>query len=72
MTRRFKMEELDCALCAEKMQDAIKKIPGVHNAVISFMTQRLTLDADEDQFDEILKKAQAACRKVDRDCRILV
>ena len=71
MKKVFKMENLDCANCAAKMEDAINKIEGVEKATISFMTQRLTLEADETKLEEILEKAQKACQKVEGDCRIL-
>ena len=70
MKKRFKMQNLDCANCAAKMEAAIRKLPGVHEATVSFMTQKLTLDADDDSFDAILDQAEAACRKVDPDCAI--
>lgn len=72
MKKKFKMEELDCANCAAKMEELIKKIPGVHDANMNFMTQKLTLDADDERFDEILALAQKCCDKVDKGCRILV
>ena len=72
MKKKFKMEELDCANCAAKMEALIKKIPGVRDASKNFMTQKLTLDADDERFDEILAEAQKCCDKVDRGCRILV
>ena len=59
MKKKFKMQDVDCANCAAKMEDAIKKIDGVNDATISFMTQRLTIDADDDKFDEIMAKAQS-------------
>ena len=71
MKKKFKMENLDCANCAAKMEDAIKKIDGVQDAVMSFMTQKLTIEAYEDKFDEIMEKAQACCSKVDADCKIV-
>lgn len=71
MKKRFSIENLDCANCAAKMEAAISKLDGVHSCTISFMTQKLTLEAEEDRFDEILEKAEAACKRVDRDCRIL-
>ena len=71
MKKRFSMENLDCANCAAKMEAAISMLDGVHSCTISFMTQKLTLEAEEDRFDEILEKAEAACKRVDRDCRIL-
>ncbi len=72
MKKKFKMEELDCANCAAKMEELIKKIPGVHDANMNFMTQKLTLDAEDDRFEEILAEAQKCCDKVDKGCRILV
>ena len=66
MKKTFKMENLDCANCAAKMEDAIKKISGVN-----FMTQKLTLDYDEQREEEILAQAKKACQKVDGACNIL-
>lgn len=65
------MEEIDCANCAAKMEDAIKKIPGVENAVLSFMTQKLTIEADEADMDRILDEAQKACNKIEPDVKII-
>lgn len=73
MKKKFKMENLDCANCAAKMEEAIKKIPGVENAVMNFMMQKLTIEiADDADMDEIIKQAQACCTKVEADCKILV
>ena len=72
MKKKFKMEELDCANCAARMEALIKKIPGVHDANMNFMTQKLTLDADDERFDEILAEAQKCCDNGDKGCRILV
>ncbi len=72
MKKVFSMEDLDCANCAAKMENAIKRIEGVEDANVSFMAQKLTLVADEDKFDDILKKAVKVCKKVEPDCRIIV
>ena len=72
MKKKFKMEELDCANCAAKMEDLIKKIPGVIDANMNFMTQKLTLEAEDDRFEEILAQAQKCCEKVDKGCRIVI
>ena len=69
MKKKFKLTDLDCANCAAKME-AIKKIEGVADANVSFMTQKMTLDADENRFDEIMKEVVAVCRKVEPDCVI--
>lgn len=72
MKKTFALEDLDCAVCAAKMEDAIKKIDGVQNASVSFMAQKMTVEADDDKFDEIVKKIVRACKKVEPDCRILI
>lgn len=72
MKKVFKMEDLDCANCAAKMENAIKKIDGVEEATVSFMSQKLTLTADDDKFDDILKQAVKICKKVEPDCRIII
>lgn len=71
MKKTYKLQNLECANCAAKMERGIKKLPGVVNASINFMTSRLTLEADEDSFDEIVKEAQGICRKIEPDCKIM-
>ena len=71
MKKKFKLEDLDCANCAAKMEAAIKKIDGVNDATMSFMTQKLTVDADDDRFDAIMDEIVAVCAKVEPDMKIL-
>lgn len=71
MKKVYKMENLDCANCAAKMEAAINKIDGVESASMSFMLQKLTLDFDESRMDEILKKASKVCKKIEPDCKII-
>ena len=70
MKKHFKLIDLDCANCAAKMEAAIKKLDGVHDATVSFMTQKMTIEAEESRFDEIMKEVVAVCRKVEPDCII--
>ena len=72
MKKKFKMENLDCAHCAAKMEDAIKKIDGVNDASVSFFAEKLTLDADDERFDEILQEAIKCVHKVHADTEVLV
>ncbi len=72
MKKHFKLRDLDCANCAAKMEEAIKKLDGVNSATVSFMTQKLTLDADDARFDEILQQAVKICKKVEPDCTIVL
>ncbi len=64
MKKVFVMENLDCANCAAKMEDAVRKIPGVSYVSISFMADAA--------FDEIAKKAAKACARVDDDCCVIL
>lgn len=72
MKKKFKLEDLDCANCAAKMEDAIKKIDGVNDASVSFMMQKMTLDADDARFDDIVKEVVSVCARVEPDCKILL
>lgn len=70
MKKKFKLTDLDCANCAAKMEDAIKKIDGVSDATVSFMTQKMTIEAEEERFDDIMKEVVTVCKKVEPDCII--
>ena len=70
--KKFKLQDLDCANCAAKMEDAIKKIDGVQDATVSFMTQKMTIEADDARFDDIMKEVVSVCKKVEPDCVILM
>ena len=72
MTKSYRLQNLDCANCAAKMEDAINKLDGVEKATVSFMTQRLVIEADETRFDDIMKQVVAVCKKVEPDCTILM
>lgn len=69
MKKTYKVE-VDCANCAAKMEEQISKLPGVNSASISFMAQKLTLDADEDKLDEILKQAEKIIKSIDEEATI--
>ncbi len=72
MKKTFKLEDLDCANCAAKMENAIKKLEGVKDASVSFMTQKMTIEADDERFDEVVKAAVKCIAKVEPDCRVIL
>lgn len=72
MKKTFRLIDLDCANCAAKMERAIQNIDGVTHATVSFMTQKLTIEADDARFDQIVKEAVNVCKKVEPDCEIVV
>lgn len=71
MKKVFKLQDLDCANCAAKMEAAIQKIDGVESAVVSFMTSKLTVKADDERFDSIMDEIQRVCKKIEPDCVII-
>ena len=70
MTKVFKLTDIDCPVCAGKVQDLISKIDGVKSARVDFLVLKLTIEADEADFKKILKQAQKAVRKIEPDCEI--
>ena len=64
MKKKFKLQDLDCANCAAKMEEAIKKLDGVNDASVNFMMQKMTIDAEDSRFDEIMKEVVTVCAKV--------
>ena len=72
MKKSFKLEDLDCANCAAKMEAAINKLEGVKKATVSFMTQKLTLEAEDERFDQVLQAALKCIAKVEPDCRVIL
>ena len=71
MRKVYKLENLDCANCAAKMEAAIREIDGVMCASVSFMAQKLTIETDEASHEDIMKKVVQAMNKVEPDCEII-
>lgn len=71
MRKVFKLDEIDCTVCAGKLEDAIKKLDGVQGAKINFLTQKLTLEADDDNFDAVLDAVVKLTAEIEPDCEIL-
>ena len=72
MKKTFKLQDLDCANCAAKMEAGIKKLDGVKDATVSFMTQRLTVEAEDDRFDAIMQEVVKTIAKVEPDCKVIL
>ena len=72
MKKTYKLRDLDCANCAQKMEEAIRKVEGVEDASVNFMLQKMTVTADEAKMDEIMKKIVKVCKKVESNCEILL
>ncbi len=72
MKKVIRMINLECAHCAAKMEEQIAKLEGVNSVTISFMTQKMTLDCDENKILEIVLQAKKICRKIEPDCTLVI
>lgn len=70
MVKNFKIE-IDCAVCAANVEAAIKKIDGVNNASVNFITQKMMLDLEDSRYDEIMRKIKKAAKKIEPDFEII-
>lgn len=71
MKKIYRLQDLDCANCAAKMERAIAKLDGVEAVTVNFMAQKLILEAEEARFAEILEQAKKSIAKVEPDCKII-
>lgn len=71
MKKVYRLKDLDCANCAAKMERGIAKIDGVQNVSVSFMSQKLTLEADDSRFEAIVDEAVKVCKRIEPDCIIV-
>ena len=72
MKKVIAMQDLDCANCAAKMEQAIRKIDGVQSCTINFMLQRMTIEIDDGNATEIIDKIKSAVKKIEPDCRLKI
>ena len=72
MKKVYKLEELDCAGCAAKMETAIKQLNGVTDASVSFIASKLTLVTECDDQSEILREVKRVIKKIEPDCTVVV
>ena len=66
MKKKFKCE-VDCANCAQKLQDALSKLDGVDEVTVNFMTQKLTLAAADERFDEVFDAVVQKAKQIEPD-----
>lgn len=71
MKKIFEVEDLDCAHCAAKIEKAVSQIEGVNEVTVSFLTQKITLDAQDDKFDAVVKEMVKIAKKTEPDMEIL-
>ena len=72
MKKTYKIE-VDCANCAMKMEEAAKKVEGVQDVTVSFMTQKMKVEFSEGADDKaVMQTVRKACKKVEDDCEIFL
>lgn len=73
MKKVYRLRDLDCAVCAEKMERAISRLPEIQKASVSFLSQRMTLEVDDGaDLEAILEQVQKAIHKVEPDCEVIL
>jgi len=72
MKKVFKLEDLGCANCAAKMEREINKIDGVNNVTVNFITQKLTIESENQGLDDIIKSIQKTIKKIEPDCTLKI
>ena len=72
MKKTYKIE-VDCANCANLMEEATKKTPGVADAVVNFMTQKMSVEFEEGaDVKAVMQDVLKACKKKEPDCEIFM
>ena len=71
MVKIFKIEDLECAHCASKMQDKISKLDGVKSATVSFLAQKITIEIDDEKAQGLGKLVSDICKKIEPDCTVI-
>ncbi len=72
MKYTYKLENLECAHCAAKMEEGIRKLSGVESANVNFLTQKLIINADSALIDDIMVSVKAIIAKIEPDCEVLM
>jgi copper chaperone CopZ len=67
MKKAFRLEGLGCANCATKIENAIRKLNGVNAASVNFLTTKMTIEADDDKMDDIVRAASDIVRRIEPD-----
>ena len=71
MKKIYRLDEIDCANCAAKLERAVGKIDGVKQAEVSFMAQKMTLDVDDSRAEAVLAEVRKVCAKLEPDCALI-
>ena len=70
MKKKFKLQNLDCAHCAAKMETAVAALPNIQKASVSFMMQTLTIEAEEEYIPALTEEIRAIVKRIEPDCEV--
>ena len=71
MKKKYVLTDLCCANCALKIEEGIRRIPGVNEVSVSFITSKMMLDAEDESFDRVFEEAVKIVKKIEPDCEVL-
>ncbi len=71
MKKIYRLDEIDCANCAAKLERAVGKIDGVKQAEVNFMAQKMTLEIDDSRAEAVLAEVKKVCAKLEPDCALI-
>lgn len=71
MKKKYELTDLCCANCALKIEEGIRKIPGVNDVSVSYITSKMILDAEDEHYDEVFEKAVRVVKKIEPDCEVI-
>ena len=72
MTKIFHLKDLDCANCAAKMEQCINKIDAINHVSVNYVTQKMMIDAKDDEFESVMQQVVKVCKKIEPDCKIMM
>ncbi len=72
MTKVFRLKDLDCANCAAKMEHCLNKSDAINHVSVNFLTQKMVIEADENEFETVMQEVVKVCKKIEPDCKIIM
>mgnify|MGYP003571448905 CR=1 FL=1 len=72
MTKVFHLKDLDCANCAAKMEHCLQKIDAINHVSVNYLTQKMMIDAKDDEFETVMQQVVKVCKKIEPDCKIMM
>ena len=72
MKKTYEIKNLDCAVCAGKVADAINRLPEIDNAQIDFLTKKLSVESTTENWEKLMHKVIKTCHKIEPDCEIVM